>query len=803
LVDFGTRCGSPSRIDQRPTRTHAGAVEPTRQQSHSKSQADLVNSIHYHSKKELKTANPFLTFQLPVIATLKLSAMKKETRTSVFVFFLSTCLFLSIDSIGQTYFNYPQTPVRPIVDTIFNRVVTDNYRWLEDVNNPEVQNWLKQQADLTNNYLAKIPGSNRLYEEYQKLDNLNAVDIGFIMRKAGRYFYIKTQKGENVGKLYYRQGERGKEVLLFDPYLYQKQQSLSAPVTFWYVPSNDGKNVALSLTDNGKGDIRKVKFVNVDTRSLLTDSLYPVSSPQAWTPDGKGLIYGELQTTDQLSANFFLNIPLKIHKIGESVKDDRTLLSGANNPKLKIEPLDLLSVNYSLDNKYLVLELWSGPQEQIRRFYAQASSIESPQVDWQPLTIAEDQVSQVLVCKGNAYLLSRKGAPNRKVMVLPLNGVPMSKAKTIVPESKQPIEYLVLCKDFLLIQKTNGINSIVEQYNLSNGELKRVNVPQKGSVSPQTYDGFTNDCVLWVNSWSQPTIHYDYDPLNASVRVNTIYPKIVYPGTNELIVEETEVKSYDGTLVPLSLVYNKNIKRDGSNITYLEGYGSYGSSSLPWLDIKYLPLLNKSVIVAHAHPRGGGEKGYAWHMGGFKSTKPNTWKDFIASAEFLIRERYTSPEHLIGEGTSAGGILIGRAMTERPDLFAVAINNVPVSNPVRGENRPNGALDAQEFGTVKDSAELSGLVEMDAYLHVKQSVKYPAVLAVGGINDTRVPVWQPAKLVAALQHASASNKPILLMVNYNSGHWSDEKFVTYRNYANIYSLALWQAGQKDFLPEKN
>jgi len=314
---------------------------------------------------------------------------------------------------------------------------------------------------------------------------------------------------------------------------------LSTPVTFWYVPSNDGRNIALSLTDNGKGDIVKVKFLNVNTRSLLADSLYPVYSPQAWTPDGKVFIYGELQTTDQLSSNFFLNIPLKIHKIGKPVKDDGTLLSKTNNPKLKIEPVDLLFVNYSADYKYLVLELWNGPQEQIRRFYTPASAIESPQVDWKPLTLPEDQVSQVLLSKGNAYLLSRKDAPNRKVMVLPLNGVTMSKAKTIVSESKQPIEYLALCKDFLFIQKTNGINSTVEQYNLSTGELKQVHIPQKGSVSPQTYDGFTNDCVLWVNSWSQPTVHYDYAPLAASVRVNTIYPKIVYPGTDELIVEET------------------------------------------------------------------------------------------------------------------------------------------------------------------------------------------------------------------------------------------------------------------------
>ena len=730
------------------------------------------------------------------------SAMQKKSQTTCFVFVLLAKLLLWNDSTAQTTFNYPFTPVHPVVDTIFGKVVTDNYRWLEEANSSEVKAWLQQQADLTNKWLDKIPGRDRLFEEYKKLDGVNAVDIGFAMRMSGRYFYIKTRKGENVGKLYYRYGETGKEILLFDPHVYEKEQSISTPITFWFVPSNDGRKIALSLTENGNGDIRTVKFINVDTKTFYADSLYPVN-PQAWTPDGKGFIYSELQTTDQLSPTLFLDVPLKIHRLGEAVKDDKILVSRATNPELKIQPADLLFINYSPDYRYLVLVLWSSAQEQIRRFFVTASDFEKSRPAWKLLTRPEDQISDVLLYKDNAYMLSRKDAPNRKVIVTPLDKLDIAKAKTLIPETDQPVEGIALCKDFLFVQKTNGINSAIVQYNLSSGKVKSVSAPQRGSVWPQTFDALSNDCVLWVSSWSRPPVHYNYNPQTSQCKVNAIYPQIVYPGTNELVVEETEVKSHDGTMVPLSLVYRKNIQKDGKNIVYMEGYGSYGSSNRPWFDVNFLPLLNRGVVVAHAHPRGGGEKGYAWYMGGFKSTKPNTWKDFIACAEFLINERYTSPAHLIAEGTSAGGILIGRAITERPDLFAVGINNVPVSNPLRGENRPNGAYDSQEFGTVKDSAEAKGLMEMDAYLHVKQNVNYPAVIAVGGINDTRVPVWQPAKFVAALQRANASNKPILLMVNYNSGHWSEEKFVTYRNYANMFSLALWQAGHKDFQPEKN
>jgi prolyl oligopeptidase len=729
--------------------------------------------------------------------------MQNKLRTTCFAFALFIDVLSCFHSAAQTSFNYPVTAIRPVSDTIFGKIVTDNFRWLENANNSEVQAWLKEQAELTNQCLDKIPGRNILLEEYKKLDQVNAVEISYASRQAGRYFYIKTLRGENVGKLYYRQGETGKEILLFDPHVYSKKQSQSKEITFWFVPSNDGNKVALSLTDNGKGDIRTVKFLNVNTKTFYPDSLYPVSSPQAWTPDGNGIIYGELQTTDQLSPKLFLDITLKLHLLGTAMKDDKILLSRTTHPDLNINSFNIPFAYYSPDNKYLSVDLWGGPPEQTKRFFAAASDIEKAQIKWKLLTWSDDEVSNAIICKGNVYLLTKKDAPNRKLIVSPLDKLDIAHSKALVAESNQPIEGFTISKDFLFVQKTNGINSVIEQYNLSTGAMKIVKLPQGGSIWPQTFDAFTNDCIMWVSSWKQPLSRYRYNPITGQSTVSALYPKITYPGTGELVVEEIEVKSHDGVMVPLSLVYHKNVKKNGKNVVFLTGYGSYGSSSLPWFEPMFLPLLKRGVIIAISHPRGGGEKGFAWHMGGFKATKPNTWKDFIACAEYMIANGYTSAGHLIGEGTSAGGILIGRAMTERPELFAAAINNVPVSNPFRGENRPNGELDAKEFGTVKDSAEAMGLIEMDAYLHVKRGINYPAVIAVSGINDTRVPVWQPAKFVAALQQANASGRPVLLMINYDSGHWSDEKFVTYRNLANMYSLALWQAGHKDFQLVKN
>ena len=726
--------------------------------------------------------------------------MKSKSTINLIAIFLSSFVFFCNNCIAQT-FNYPPSPKQPITDTIFGKIVVDDYRWMEDMNSQQMKDWLKMQSVYTNSLLDKIPGRNALIAEYKKLDLLASVDIPYIIREGGRYFYKKTLAGENVPKLYYRQGKTGKEVLLFDPHSYNK--AASKEITFNFLPSKDGKRVALTLTENGKVDISTAKVINVDTKQFYSDSLYPVGDVQAWIPGNKGFLYSALQTGDQLSTNLFQDISIKYHQLGTDVINDKTILSRINNPDMDILPSTLLFVNYSPDYKYLTAVLWNENLDQNRRLFVLAADIENNHIDWKTLVSAEDQIRDALIYNDKVYLLSRKDAPNFKVLVSPLNKLDITHAQTIVPESKQSIESLSISKDYLFIVKTNGINESIDQYNFSSGKVEPIKLPYSGSSWMQTFDVNTNDCILYVLSWMRPVTKYDYNPTSHQTSINAFNTSAKYPGTGDLVTEELEVKSHDGVMVPLSLIYNKNIKRDGNNIVYMTGYGSYGGALTPFFNLDNLPLLNKGVIIAVAHTRGGGEKGYAWHMGGFKATKPNTWKDFIACAEYLIDKGYTSSKHLIGEGTSAGGILIGRAITGRPDLFAAAINNVPVSNPLRGENRPNGILDSKEFGTAKDSTEAMGLIEMDAYLHVTPGVKYPAVIAVTGINDTRVPSWQPAKFVAALQNANPSGKPILLQVNYNTGHWTEEKFVEFQNFANMISFALWQAGHKEFQPVKN
>ena len=300
-----------------------------------------------------------------------------------------------------------------------------------------------------------------------------------------------------------------------------------------------------------------------------------------------------------------------------------------------------------------------------------------------------------------------------------------------------------------------------------------------------------------MNSWVKPSTEYDYDAATDGFAPGIFNQPAVYPEAyQQLQSEDVQVKGHDGVMIPLTIIYKKGIKKAGSNICLLDGYGAYGQSQVPYFVERWNLLAARGVVIAIAHVRGGGEKGEAWHQSGMKTTKPNTWKDFISCAEYLIANGYTSPQKIAGEGVSAGGILISRAITERPDLFAAAICNVGVADIMR-LNR-----NIEEFGTVKDSIECRGLYEMDGVQHVVNGTKYPAVICVAGWNDPRVPVWQLGKFAGALQNASVSGMPVLMKVNYDNGHFTEDKNVTFANFADQYAFILWQCGHPDFQPKK-
>ena len=691
----------------------------------------------------------------------------------------------------------PPSPKIPVVDNYFGLKVTDNYRWLEDMNDEKVQQWFQAQHDYTDSILDRIPGRDSLVQMLTYYNSLKSASYSSITRKEGTYFYKKILPDESVGKLYLRQGLNGEENLLYDAGLDEAGQAKSIS---YYSVSEDGKKIAFGISGGG-AEISTIYIMDVAAKKLYPEKIYPSwFGISGWSPDNKGFIYTIQNTDDKTSPDFLVDTRSMYHIVGTDPSTDKLLFSRIKYPDLGITPEDLCFVFYTDDFKY-IFALLAGVNNDMNCFYAPAKELLNDQINWKRLFKKDDHVTNLITDGDDLYALTYTNAPQYKILKINLTSPDLASAATVIPEGKDKIDNVWRCKDYMFYLTTDGINSRLYQYGLKDGKISEIKMPFGGTVGFKNFDILTNDALTYVTSWNRPAAIFDYNAGTKDMVKSVFDTTPTYPGAENLVVEELEVPGYDGIMVPLSLIYNKNIKKDGSNVCYMTGYAAYGMSNTPYFSFFNLALANHGVIIAETHPRGGSEKGEEWYKAGYKLTKPNTWKDFIACGDYLVKNKYTSPQHLIGEGTSAGGILIGMSIIERPDLFAAAISNVGCCNALRFENTPNGLNNAREFGTVKDSAECMGLYAMDAMQHVKDGVAYPAVICVCGMNDPRVLAWQPGKFAAALQNASSSGKPVLLKVNYDDGHFTEDRQVTFRNFASMFAFALWQAGHPDFQPE--
>ena len=319
----------------------------------------------------------------------------------------------------------------------------------------------------------------------------------------------------------------------------------------------------------------------------------------------------------------------------------------------------------------------------------------------------------------------------------------------------------------------------------------------------------TDECVLYNEPVNKPKTGFLLNIANNKLINDDFWAtqgQTFVPGSDDIVSELIEVPSYDGTLVPMSIMRNKNTKLDGNNVCILWGYGAYGTivreNYFNEFNISNNLMVQRGVILVHAYVRGGGEKGEAWHQAGMKETKPNSWKDYIACAEYLIKNKYTQPSKLSCFGGSAGGTLIGRAITERPDLFAAATIQSGTVNLMRSKAWPNLISNYPEFGNPDIASEMKGIIEMDAVIHSKPDTKYPAVYFQAGMNDPRVPIWMSGKMAATLQASSTSGKPVLLDTNFEGGHNGDANAATsidkWRSSLKMVFFLLWQSGHKDF-----
>ncbi|MEO9023348.1 MAG: hypothetical protein ABI290_14540, partial [Ginsengibacter sp.] len=490
---------------------------------------------------------------------------------SILFLLIGSCFFTSYSQTATTRINYefnpPATERIPVTDNYFGMKVTDNYRWLENMKNPAVLSWFKAQADYTNSFLDRIPGRDSLVADFQKLDALSPTEISDIVRKKNRYFFRKTLHGEKVGKLYYRDGKAGEDNLLYDPGVDKTGVPFSLNS---FTASEDGAKVALCVTKGG-AEISRIYTMDVATKKIDPRSIFPGAGVFSWSPDNKGFLYVKFNTADNKSMSYEMNTRTMYHLYGTDPAKDKEIFSRRKYPNLGIDSVNFCIVLYSEDLKY-IFGIPATVSSDIKCFYAPASDLLKPKISWKSLLMEKDHVTKFCVDGDNIYMLTHNGAPQFKVLKSSLKNFSFEKAEVVVQEAKDKISYLARSKDYLFISYSDGINSSAKKYNLHSGNISVVNVPMKGSgirVDMDTrllvpFGIHANDGLISLVSWKQPLTVFDYNADNDKAEISSFNTPADYPGLDDIVVIETEARSYDGTMVPLSIVYNKNVKLDGN-----------------------------------------------------------------------------------------------------------------------------------------------------------------------------------------------------------------------------------------------
>lgn len=702
----------------------------------------------------------------------------------------------------------PVAPVHPVTNIYWGTPVVDDYRWMEKPGSKRLAAWMKAQNAYTRALLASMPGHEPLLRKIERASRSTA-RTGPLIRAGGDDFYLQTGAGQNTAKLYVRVEKSGATRLLVDPNRFGTR-AVPAAVNF-FQPSNDGRYVAygVSLAGSEAATLRVIDTASGRDLGIAINRVEGDNSeflPVWWLPDGRSFAYYRLQHLTQADppSAFFQKSRVFLHRLGEHPhgNGDTPLFGYGVTP----------AVHVGLDQDALVVTVPGSPYafgvltenesaDLIDAIYASpVKAVMAGKPVWTKLVGKSDHVTGFDARGSRIYLLTYRGAPRFEIVATDIGAPDLKHATVVLPQTRAVIKSFGVAADALYVRTTVAGLSRIERLPLRGGAPEPLALPFAGTASGPDTDPELPGALFSLSSWVEPPVLYAYDPKASRLRRTNIEPAST-ADTHGLESREVRAVSYDGTLVPLSIVMKSSTRLDGRNPTLLIGYGSYGLTIAPAFLARYLPWLERGGIIAMAHVRGGGWYGEGWHEAGEKLTKLNTVYDFLACARYLVDHGYTSPRRLAGEGGSAGGITIGRAIEMRPDLFAAAIDWHGMSDTLRFEHSANGPPNVVEFGSVTTKAGFHGLYAMSPYVHVRDGVRYPAVLLETGAHDPRVDPWEMAKMTARLQAATRGGKPILLRVSYESGHGiGSTKGQVNRELDDELSFLLWRFGDPEFRP---
>jgi prolyl oligopeptidase len=696
------------------------------------------------------------------------------------------CL-IALAALAQTLPAPPDTPKRPVTDEYHGITVTDDYRWLENWDDPAVKQWSAAENARTRAYLDHLPARAAIKARLKQLVSDSSASYYDLQFRAGRLFAMKYEPPKQQPMLVVLRDadDPDSAKVVFDPNVASEKGAIAID---FFVPSFGGKYVAVALSRNGSEDADAHVF-EVETGRELLDTVPRVNFATAggsiaWKADGSGFYYTRYPQGNERppqDANFYQQV--YFHKLGTNASDD-TYVIGKDFPRIAE-----IRLHTSDDGRWLLASVGNGDGGQFAHYLMDLDG------HWTQLTHFEDGIVSVKFGlndrggDGTLYLLSRKDAPRGQILRLPLNHLDLAQATVIVPQTpggtdekdRASIESFEPTWGHLYVVDIMGGPSRVRVFGQKNSERGRggppaafepmgeIPLPDISSVGQLISIG-GGDVLFHNSTFLEPPAWYHFDAAAGKSTRTALFQKSSVNFDDAEVVRDFAT-SKDGTRVPIYIIRLKGTKLDGTHPTLLSGYGGYGISTKPGFVGSFARMwLDHGGVEVRASLRGGSEYGEEWHKAGNLTHKQNVFDDFIACAEYLIEQKYTSPAHLAILGGSNGGLLMGAAFTQRPDLFRAVVSYVGIYDMLRVELDPNGAFNVTEFGTVKDPEQFKALYAYSPYHHVKDGTAYPAILMPTGENDHRVNPMQSRKMIARLQAADSSSHPILLRTSSAAGH---------------------------------
>jgi prolyl oligopeptidase len=650
-----------------------------------------------------------------------------------------------------------------------------------------------------------MPGRKQFAAEMERYLNAPEADITDVQLAGDYVFYRKRLRSHNQADLYVRRASGGPERMLLDV------EKLSTPGHHisldQYTTSLDGKYVAVGLSPGGS-EIQTAHIYDSATGRELPDQLERFEGGN-FSPDGKTLYYMQLEKLGPAAPAIdkYRRPSEYSHVIGSPVSGDKVVLGQGISPDIAVADYQF-PIAFPVPGSRYALAFVIPGVETFRDIYIGDPSALTTHRGWRKVADLKDKITDAALQGNDLYLVSFDGTMNGKLLRVDAANPDLSKAEVVVPSSELVFsggfigaDVLHQASDALYLRVIDhGYGKVLRVPYGAAAKSAMLSLPAGEQVGAAVTSQNVPGTVLGLDSWTDPGDYYRYNPETNATTAMALQPRNNIDPTN-LVSEEVQLKAADGTMIPLSIIYKKGLVRDGSAPTALIGYGAYGDAFMPGYSRRFMAWMERGGVFAVAHVRGGGELGEGWHLAGKQATKPNTWGDFIATAQYLVDNKYTSSAHLGIWSQSAGGILIGRSVTERPDLFAAAVDGVPCSDMVREETGPNGPANIPEFGSVKTEAGFKALYAMSAYYHVEPGTKYPAMLVTAGANDPRVDPWQGAKMAARLEADTTSGRPILFRVNYDAGHGlTDTVAQQVSDWSDIFTFFYWNFGDPQFQP---